>query len=288
MANSLNMNTLKFSEIEVREFNRLLKTNFNPNSPKTYGVNPYQSFAWAKSALNELGITFDESITSAWSLFAKLDDINMRYIKKSKFQEGVQIGFDNNPLASKIPDGSIVFGYFVGNPYVFRAIDEMESLGLGLIKRIALNSYLKFDDIPNINEEANDSDWYDSTPISQMKFSEEGFKTKWEYVKNRNLIGKKIPYVPINHIGIFYNGHLFHYCSNLLVEPSDSFRIVSYYNFKNLYLLDAAKRFGQSVVDLANNVRGLSNAVTNLQSSESLTNLKDVSDIINITKKFNV
>ena len=291
------MDTLKFSELTIPEFNRLLKTNFNPNSPKTYGVKPYQSFAWAKSALNELGITFDESINSAWALFSKLDDINMRYIKKSKFREGVLNGFDNNTLANKIPNGSLVFGYFVGNPYVFRSIDEMFALNLslGVVKQLFLRSYLKLDDIPNVNEEASNSGWYDSTPISQMKFSEEGFKSKWDNVKNKILVGKKIPFVPINHIGIFYNGHLFHFCSDILVEPSDSLRIVAYYNFKNLFLLDAAKRFGQSVVDLANDAIGLAtdiagaaNAISNVQSAESLINLKDSSDIANITKRFNI
>lgn len=282
------MDTLNFSGLTVNEFNGLLKRNFNPNSPKTYGVKPYQSFAWVKNALNELGITFDESITSAWGLFSKLDDINMRYINKTKFKQGVLNGFDNNTLSKMIPEGSIVFGYFVGNPYVFRSIDEMYDLGLGLIKKIFLKTYLNLDDIPNVNEDDNDLGWYDSTPISQIKFSEEGFKTKWEYVKNTELIGKPLPIVPINHIGIFYNGHLFNFCSNLLVEPSNSFRIVSYYNFKNLYLLDAAKRFGQSVVNSANSVRGLINTANNIQNSESLTNLKDASNIIDVAKKFNV
>jgi hypothetical protein len=284
------MNTLKFSDINVKDFNNLLKTNFNPNSPKKYNTTSYQSFAWAKSALNELGITFDDSINSAWALFSKLDDINMRYIKKAKFREGIQNGFDNNTLAKIIPNGSIVFGYFVGNPYVFRSIDEMFSLNLslGIIKQLFLKPYLKLDDIPNVNEDTNDFGWYDSTPISQMKFSEEGFKTKWDKVKNKNLIGKKLPFVPINHIGIFANGHLLHYCSDILVEPSDSLRIVAYYDFKTLFLLDATKRFGKSAVDLANNVRGFTDTANNLQSSESLTNLKDISDIINIAKKFNV
>jgi hypothetical protein len=119
--------------------------------------------------------------------------------------------------------------------------------------------------------------------------------TKWDNVKNKILVGKKIPFVPINHIGIFYNGHLFHFCSDILVEPSDSLRIVAYYNFKNLFLLDAAKRFGQSVVDLANDAIGLAtdiagaaNAISNVQSAESLINLKDSSDIANITKRFNI
>lgn len=284
------MSTLKFSDINIPEFNRILKTNFNPNSPKKYGTKPYQSFAWTKNALNELGITFEDDINSAWALFSKLDNINMRYVKKSKFKEGVQNGFDNNTLAKMIPNGSIVFGYFVGNPYVFRSIDEMFALNLslGIIKQLFLRPYLKLDDIPNINEESNDLGWYDSTPISQMKFSEEGFKTKWDSVKNKILIGKKLPFVPINHIGIFANGHLFHYCSDILVEPSDSLRIVAYYDFKTLFLIDAAKRFGQSTLDTANNVRGLSDTFTNIQSSESLTNLKDASDIVKITKKFNI
>jgi len=282
------MNTLKFSDINVKDFNNLLKTNFNPNSPKKYNTTSYQSFAWAKSALNELGITFDDEINSAWALFSKLDDINMRYIKKAKFREGVQNGFDNNTLAKIIPNGSIVFGYFVGNPYVFRSIDEMEAFGVGIIKKLFLKPYLKLDDISNVNEDTNDFGWYDSISISQMKFSEEGFKTKWDKVKNKNLIGKKLPFVPINHIGIFANGHLLHYCSDILVEPSDSLRIVAYYDFKTLFLLDATKRFGKSAVDLANNVRGFTDTTNNLQSSESLTNLKDISDIINISKKFNV
>jgi hypothetical protein len=169
------------------------------------------------------------------------------------------------------------------------------NLTLGVVKQLFLRSYLKLDDIPNVNEEASNSGWYDSTPISKMKFSEEGFKSKWDNVKNKILVGKKIPFVPINHIGIFYNGHLFHFCSDILVEPSDSLRIVAYYNFKNLFLLDAAKRFGQSVVDLANDAIGLAtdiagaaNAISNVQSAESLINLKDSSDIANITKRFNI
>jgi hypothetical protein len=284
------MDTLKFSDIKVKEFNRLLKTNFNPNSPKKYGTTSYQSFAWAKSALNELGITFDDEINSAWALFSKLDNINMRYIKKSKFREGVQNGFDNNTLAKIIPNGSIVFGYFVGNPYVFRSIDEMFSLNLslGIVKQLFLRPYLKLDDIPNVNEDTNDFGWYDSTPISQMKFSEEGFKTKWDNVKNKILIGKKLPFVPINHIGIFANGHLLHYCSDILVEPSDSLRIVAYYDFKTLFLIDAAKRFGQAVVNSEIVQKGLALVATATNSSESLTNLKDASDIIKITKKFNI
>ena len=284
------MNTLKFSDTTVREFNRLLKTNFNPNSPKTYGTKPYQSFAWTKNALNELGITFDDEINSAWALFSKLDNINMRYIKKAKFREGVQNGFDNNTLAKTIPNGSIVFGYFVGNPYVFRSIDEMFALNLslGIVKQLFLRPYLKLDDIPNVNEDTNDFGWYDSTPISQMKFSEEGFKTKWGNVKNKILIGKKLPFVPINHIGIFANGHLLHYCSDILVEPSDSLRIVAYYDFKTLFLIDAAKRFGQSVVNSEIVQTGLALAATAANSSESLTNLKDASDIVNIVKKFNI
>jgi hypothetical protein len=284
------MNTLKFSDIKVREFNRLLKTNFNPNSPKKYGTTSYQSFAWAKNALNELGITFDAEINSAWALFSKLDNINMRYIKKSKFREGVQNGFDNNTLAKTIPNGSIVFGYFVGNPYVYRSIDEMFSLNLslGIIKQLFLSPYLKLDDIPNYNEDTNDFGWYDSTPISQIKFSEEGYKSKWDNVKNKILIGRKLPFVPINHIGIFANGHLFHYCSDILVEPSDSLRIVAYYDFKTLFLIDAVKKFGQSVVDSELFQAGVVLAATATNSSESLTNLKDASDIIKITKKFNV
>jgi hypothetical protein len=284
------MNTLNFSGLTIPEFNRLLKTNFNPNSPKTYGTKPYQSFAWAKNALNELGITFDDEINSAWALFSKLDNINMRYIKKAKFREGVQNGFDNNTLAKTIPNGSIVFGYFIGNPYVFRSIDEMFSLNLslGIIKQLFLRPYLKLDDIPNINEDTNDFGWYDSTPISQMKFSEEGFKTKWDNVKNKILIGKKLPFVPINHIGIFANGHLLHYCSDILVEPSDSLRIVAYYDFKTLFLIDAAKRFGESVLNSEIVQRGMAIAATAANSSESLTNLKDASDIVNVVKKFNI
>ena len=284
------MNTLNFSGLTIPEFNRLLKTNFNPNSPKTYGTKPYQSFAWAKNALNELGITFDDEINSAWALFSKLDNINMRYIKKAKFREGVQNGFDNNTLDKTIPNGSIVFGYFVGNPYVFRSIDEMFALNLslGIVKQLFLRPYLKLDDIPNVNEDTNDFGWYDSTPISQMKFSEEGFKTKWGNVKNKILIGRKLPFVPINHIGIFANGHLLHYCSDILVEPSDSLRIVAYYDFKTLFLIDAAKRFGQSVVNSEIVQTGLALAATAANSSESLTNLKDASDIVNIVKKFNI
>lgn len=286
------MDTLKFSGLKVKEFNNLLKTNFNPNSPKTYGVNPFQSFAWVKNALNELGITFSDDINSAWALFTKLDDISMRYIKKSKFKTGVQNGFDNNTLAKEIPDGSIVFGYFVGNPYMFRSIDEMYSLGMGtpskLIKNLFLKSYLKLDDIVNVNEEAAKFGWYDSTPISQIKFSEEGFKTKWTDVKNKNLIGKKLPIVPINHIGIFYNKQLFHFCSGILVEPSDSLRIVSYYNFKTLFLLDAAKRFGENVVNSELFRRGMAIVAENTDISESLTNFKDATDISKITKKFNI
>lgn len=284
------MNTLNFSGLTIPEFNRLLKTNFNPNSPKTYGTKPYQSFAWAKNALNELGITFDDEINSAWALFSKLDNINMRYIKKAKFREGVQNGFDNNTLAKTIPNGSIVFGYFTGNPYVFRSIDEMFSLNLslGIIKQLFLRPYLKLDDIPNVNEDTNDFGWYDSTPISQMKFSEEGFKSKWDNVKNKILIGKKLPFVPINHIGIFANGHLLHYCSDILVEPSDSLRIVAYYDFKTLFLIDAAKRFGESVLNSEIVQRGMAIAATAANSSESLTNLKDASDIVNVVKKFNI
>jgi len=282
------MNTLKFSDIKVKDFNNLLKTNFNPNSPKKYNTTSYQSFAWVKSALNELGITFDNEINSAWALFSKLDNINMRYIKKAKFREGVQNGFDNNTLAKTIPNGSLVFGYFVGNPYVFRSIDEMEAFGVGIIKKLFLKPYLKLDDISNVNEDTNDFGWYDSTPISQMKFSEKGFKTKWDNVKNKILIDKKLPFVPINHIGIFANGHLLHYCSDILVEPSDSLRIVAYYDFKTLYLIDAVKRFGQSIVNSELVQTGLALAATATDSSESLTNLKDASDIINITKKFNI
>ena len=284
------MNTLNFSGLTVPEFKRLLKTNFNPNSPKTYGTKPYQSFAWAKSALNELGITFDSEINSAWALFSKLDNINMRYIKKTKFKEGVQNGFDNNTLAKMIPDGSLVFGYFVGNPYVFRSIDEMFALNLslGIVKQLFLRPYLKLDDVPNINEDTNDFGWYDSTPISQMKFSEEGFKTKWDTVKNKILIGKKLPFVPINHIGIFANGHLSHFCSDILVEPSDSLRIVAYYDFKTLFLIDAAKRFGKDVINSEIVQRGMALSNTVANGSESLTNLKDASDIIKITKKFNI
>ena len=210
--------------------------------------------------------------------------------KKSKFKEGVLNGFDNNTLAKTIPNGSIVFGYFVGNPYVFRSIDEMFALNLslGLVKQLFLRPYLKLDDIPNVNEEASNSGWYDSTPISQIKFSEEGFKSKWDNVKNKILVGKKLPFVPINHIGIFANGHLSHYCSDILVEPSDSLRIVAYYDFKTLFLIDAAKRFGQAVVNSEIVQTGLALAATAANSSESLTNLKDASDIIKITKKFNI
>ena len=222
------MNTLNFSGITVNEFNTLLKSNFNPNSPKSYGVTSFQSFNWLKEALNAIGITFSSDITSAWGLFTALDNINMRYIKKANFRIGVQNGFDNNLLSKEIPDGSIVFGYFVGNSYVFRSIDEMYALNLGILKKTLLKTYLPLDDIQNTSEEGNDFGWYDATPINKMKFSEEGFKTKFNEVKNKNLIGKKLPIVPINHIGIYYNKHLFHYCSDILVEPSDSLRIVAY------------------------------------------------------------
>jgi hypothetical protein len=282
------MNTLDFSGMTVNMFNTLLKQNLNPNSPSKYDVNPYQSFAWAKSALTSVGVTFPSDITSAWGLYTRLDDLNMRYIKKSNFSLGVNNGFDNNTLGKEIPDGSIVFGYFVGNPYVFRAIDEMYASGLGLIKRTMLKTFLQLDNISNVNEEAKSFGWYDETPINRMIFSEAGFKSKFNEVKNKNLIGKKLPIVPINHIGIYYNKHLFHYCSDILVEPSDSLRIVAYYDFKKLFLLDAVKRFGKSAVDAANTVRGLANTITNAESSESLINLKGVSDISNITKKFNI
>lgn len=280
------MNVLNFSGITVNEFNTLLKSNFNPNYPKSYGVNPFQSFSWLKAALNEVGVTFGDDITSAWNLFTALEDANMRYIKKSNFRIGVENGFDNNLLSKEIPDGSIVFGYFVGNPYVFRSIDEMYALGLGILKKFLLKSYLPLDDKSNVSEEGNDFGWYDSTSINKMKFSEKGFKEKWSDVKNKNLIDKKLPIVPINHVGIFYNKHLFHYCSDILVEPSDSLRIVAYYNFKNLFLLDAVKRFGQSAVNLANTARGLVDTASNIQSSENLINLNSASDIIKISNKF--
>jgi hypothetical protein len=267
----------------ISEFDIMIKQILNPNNPSSLGTNNFQSYQWVKNLLNELGVTFDDEISSAWNMFLQLDDTNLKYLKKPSFSLGVLNGFDNNELSKEIEDGSIVFGYFPGSPYVLRAIDEMYFLGLKGTKENELSKFLAFDTKANINPDQNNTGWYDSTPMNKLKFSEVGYQSIWPSVKNKGLVDKKIPIVPINHIGIFSSNHLFHLCSSVLTEPSEELRIVAHYPLKKMFKLAKIKNIvlqglqGLQELKELQELQGLqknngSNLIKNLRSGEELIN----------------
>lgn len=272
----------------ISEFNTIIKKILDPNNPSSLGTNNFQSYQWVKNVLNELGITFDDEVTSAWNMFLQLDkefliNINLKYIKEPSFSLGVSNGFDNNELSKEIEDVSIVFGYFPGSPYVLRAIDEMYFLGLKGPKERKLSKFLDLDSKANVNPDQNNSGWYDSTPMNKLKFSEVGYQSIWPSVKNKGLINKKIPIVPINHIGIFSSNHLFHLCSSVLTEPSEGLRIVAHYPLKKMFKLAKIKNIvlqglqGLQELKELQELQGLqknngSNLIKNLRSGEELIN----------------
>jgi hypothetical protein len=277
------MGILNYGDTTKEEFNKRIKEILNSNNPSTLGTTPFQSYRWVKAVLNELKITFDDSINSAWSMFLNLDNANLKFLIEPTFLYGVYSGFNNNFLSKEILDGSIVFGYFVGNPYVFRSIDEMYFQGLGslgskdskekLLKEKRLKKFLILDAKSNPQVEKEDLGWYDPTPLNKMIFSEVGYKSKWDEVRNKDFIGKKIPIAPINHIGIFYDKQLFSLSSSLTVEPAESLRIVAHYPFKKILFNKL-------------NVAWLEEQILKVgQLSSSMSNLKGVESIVKTSKE---
>lgn len=275
-----------YGNIRVSEFNQKIAQILDPNKPQLLGVKPFQSYKWVLAVLAELGITLPGDINSAWALFSKVNDISMKYINKDIFSLGVENSFDNALLSKEVKSGSIVFGYFPGNSYVYRSIDEMVSNLISPIKIFQLNRFLKRDGKINLNETDNDFGFFDPTPMNKMVFSEKGYKEKWDSVKNQILINKKLLFAPINHVGIFYNGHFFNLTSSLTVEAPKEFRAVAFYNFKNGFLkvrelLGDITQAVNDINEIANNVRNQVNNVNNqFNRIGNLTGIEDVSKVI--------
>jgi hypothetical protein len=275
-----------YGNIRVSEFNQKIGQILDPNKPQLLGVKPFQSYKWVLAVLAELGITLPEDINSAWALFSKINDISMKYINKDVFSLGVQNSFDNALLSKEVKNGSIVFGYFPGNSYVYRSIDEMVSNLISPIKLFQLNRFLIKDGKINLNETENDFGFFDPTPINKMVFSEKGYKEKWDSVKNQILINKKLLFAPINHVGIFYNGHFFNLTSSLTAEAPQEFRAVAFYNFKNGFLkvrelLGDITQAVNDINEIASNVRNQVNNVNNeFNRIGNLTGVEDVSKVL--------
>lgn len=279
-----------YGDIRVSEFNQKISKILDPNKPELLGVSPFQSYKWVLAVLAELGITLPEEINSAWSLFSRINDVSMRYVNKDIFSLGVQNSFDNALLSKEVKSGSILFGYFPGNPYVFKSIDDMISEAISPIKILFLNTLLNREGKVNLNETKNDFGFYDSTPMNKMVFSEKGYKEKWGDVRNRILINKKLPFAPINHVGIYYNGHFFNLTSNLSVEAPEAFRAVAFYNFKNGFL--KVREILGDVLDVANTVNNLVTDVRNgvdtvNKEFNRLGNFTGIDDVKKVIKDIN-
>jgi methyl-accepting chemotaxis protein len=119
-----------------------------------------------------------------------------------------------------------------------------------------------------------------------MVFSEKGYKEKWDSVKNQILINKKLLFAPINHVGIFYNGHFFNLTSSLTAEAPQEFRAVAFYNFKNGFLkvrelLGDITQAVNDINEIASNVRNQVNNVNNeFNRIGNLTGVEDVSKVL--------
>jgi hypothetical protein len=275
-----------YGDIRVSEFNQKIAQLLDPNKPQLLGVSPFQSYKWVLAVLAELGITLPEDIDSAWALFTKINDVSMRYINKDVFSLGIQSSFDNALLSKEIKSGSIVFGYFPGHPYVFRSIDKMITNAISPVKIFQLNRFLKRDDKVNLNTSESDFGFFDTTPMNKMVFSEKGYKEKWEDVDNKILINKKLPFAPINHVGIYYNGHFFNLTSTLTVEAPEAFRAVAFYNFKNGFLKvrellgdirDAVNTANDIANEIKNDVRVVNNEFNRLGN---FTGIEDVNKVV--------
>jgi hypothetical protein len=219
--------------LSKESFDSQLKTSFSPNVLNLFGTPPYQSYLWVKNALNQLGINFDDQLNSVYRMFSAIPDTKIRFLKEDVFRNALNSSFENIKLSNEIPEFSLVFGYFPGTATVFRAIDEMIFWQTSPFKQQMLKKYLSFETMPISID--NQYDWSDSTPLNNLKFSEEGYKTRWDFVKNKDLIGKKIPFVPINHIGIFKEKHLFHLCSTLNTTPTKNLRVVAFLPLYDYY-----------------------------------------------------
>lgn len=225
------MNIFK-TQLNIEDFQKNANNILNVNNPSTLGVKPLQSFVWAINVLNEIGVTFDDPLSSTWNMFSKLEDINISYIKEEIFKLGLESGFNNFLLSKEIDDFSLVFGYYPGSPYVLRAVDQMFSQ-ISSLKRLNLSKYKVLDNKNNLNE-GFEILGFDSTPISNLIFYEKLYLQIFDEVENKQLINKEIPYVPINHLGIFFNKHLFNMNNVVNVEASKNLRIVAHYPLKRL------------------------------------------------------
>ena len=109
-------------------------------------------------------------------------------------------------------------------------------------------------------------------------------------LKIKILINKKLPFAPINHVGIYYNGQFFNLTSTLTVEAPEAFRAVAFYNFKNGFLkvrelLGDIRDTVNTANDIANEIKNDVRVVNN--EFNRLGNFTGIEDVNKVVKDVN-
>lgn len=209
------------------------------NFPQTGNIPAYSAdeseecYKWVNDALASIGITKANLKNSAGLYNSSYMNYGDSWVTPAaiplpllKFLTPQQFSFAksktmNGDLCRElgIPDGSILFGYYVKSNWINRSYDRY---------------LLQFKKAPDSRKQAILSAYLDLDPSMKAKiFTEDGYTTKAgvKEVNNKSNLGEPLQFTVTTHTMLYINGQFLHNVGGTVRRSTDGMRLVCYYPF---------------------------------------------------------